>query len=99
MAVYGLLAVAGEAGTTSYLVREIARDPDSHRPVRRQPLAARLAAGVVLTVGALLVVPQLGYGTELEHATQIAVLALWRRRSTPSRRRRSWRMAGWSSRP
>ena len=76
MAVYGLLAVAGEAGTTSFLVREIARDPHRTGPYVVHLSLLGATVGILLTGAALLVVPHLGYGAELEQATQIVVLAL-----------------------
>jgi O-antigen/teichoic acid export membrane protein len=76
MGIYGLMAIAGEAGTTNYLVREIARHPDeTGRYVVHLSVIATCAATALALLG-LAIVPVVGWSGALATAISIVVLAL-----------------------
>ena len=74
MAYYGLIAMAGEMGSTNYLVREIAKDPSAtNRYLVHVSVMATAVSAVVMAVF-LIVLPYLNYSVEL--ATSLYVIAL-----------------------
>jgi O-antigen/teichoic acid export membrane protein len=76
MAVYSAAQRAGMAGTGTYLVREMAKDPSRAGHLVVHVSAVSLVVTAVLTTGLLLVVPLLGYSGELEQSVMIGVLAI-----------------------
>jgi O-antigen/teichoic acid export membrane protein len=76
MAFYGAISLVGESGTTMYLIREIANEPSRTGVYVVHLAALAVAVSSVLTVGALLIVPHLGYSHEVATAVSIVVLAL-----------------------
>ena len=76
IAVYSVIAIAGEAGTTNFLVREISRDPSrtSELVVHVSLVAIVISAGLMAL--ALIVTPYLGYSEQLELAVSIVCLAI-----------------------
>lgn len=76
MAIYELVAVAGEMGATNLLVREVGKEPANTN--RYLMHLAVMSAGVsaVLMLVLLLLLPYLGYSPELMTAMYIVVLAI-----------------------
>lgn len=76
IAVYSVIAIAGEAGTTNFLVREISRDRSrtSELVVHVSVIAIFLSA--ILMTLAELVTPHLGYSEQLEVAVSIVCLGI-----------------------
>jgi O-antigen/teichoic acid export membrane protein len=76
MAIYGLMAIAGQAGATTYLVREIAKHPElTGRYVVHLSVLAAGAAGL-FTAALFVVVPHLGYADQLQTSVEIIALGL-----------------------
>ena len=76
MAIYTMIAIAGEAGTTNFLVREISKDRSrTGSYIVHLSVAAALAALVLMGVVEL-VVGHLGYSPELRTSVSIVVLAI-----------------------
>jgi O-antigen/teichoic acid export membrane protein len=75
LAYHGMISIAAELGTGNFLVREIARNPN---------LAGRYTTHVVYMTGCISIImiaiaapaiPLLGYGTDLQHAIALIILA------------------------
>lgn len=75
-AIYGVIAIAGDAGTTVYLVREISRDPSRTAAYTVHLSVVALAAAGTLMLIAQLVVPHLGYSPTLETSVSVVLLAI-----------------------
>jgi O-antigen/teichoic acid export membrane protein len=76
IAFYSLIAIAGEAGATNLLVREIAKDPArTNRYVVHLGVMAVVLSLLIMGV-AWLVVSQLGYASQLQTAFLVVALAL-----------------------
>jgi polysaccharide transporter, PST family len=76
MALYQLFAVAGTAGTTSFIQREVSRDRTQTADYIVHLSVMAAAAAVVLLGIMELVVPHLGYSPALETSAAIALLAV-----------------------
>jgi len=76
MAVYGVIVLAGDAGMTMYLIREISRDIARTGTYIVHLSVVGVVVSVTLTGLALLVVPHLGYAPEVEASVMIIVLAI-----------------------
>ncbi len=76
MAYYGVVAIAGNAGTTNLLIRELAQDRT--RTPSYVTHASVMATGFVLVMMAIVwsVIPYLGYPADLRHGLALIVLAL-----------------------
>src|SRR4051812_21599631 len=61
MAVYSVIAIAGEAGTTNFLVREISRDRSRTASYVVHVSLVAIAVSAVLMAAAQLAIPHLGY--------------------------------------
>ena len=75
-AVFGLLSVAGDAGITNYLVREISRDRASTGTYTVHLTVVGVALSAVLMLAAHVAVPHLGYSSELRTSVSIVTLAI-----------------------
>ena len=76
MAYYGLIAMAGEMGSTNLLVREIAKDrSQTNRYVVHVSVMATAVSAVVMVLS-IVVVPYLGYSAELTSAIYLIILAM-----------------------
>lgn len=76
MAFYGVFAIAGQAGTTTYLVREISRDRTRTASYVVHVTVVAIVVSVVLIAGLEAIVPHLGYSPALRSSTAIIVLAV-----------------------
>jgi O-antigen/teichoic acid export membrane protein len=75
-ALYGVIAVAGVAGTTDYLVREISRDPSRTAAYTvHLSVIALVFSGAIMLVTQI-VVRQLGYSADLEASVSVMLLAI-----------------------
>lgn len=74
--IYGLIAIAGDAGATVYLVREISRDPSRTASYTVHLSIIALACAGTLMLIAQLVVPHLGYSPTLETSVSVVLLAI-----------------------
>jgi O-antigen/teichoic acid export membrane protein len=75
-AIYGVIAVAGVAGTTDYLVREISRDQTRTADYAVHLSLVALVLSTVLMLAAQLVVRAIGYSADLQAATSLMLLAI-----------------------
>src|SRR3954447_1593909 len=76
MALYSVIAIAGEAGTTNFLLREISRDRSRTAAYIVHVTLLAIALSLALMLAAELVIPFLGYSDELELAVSIICLAI-----------------------
>jgi O-antigen/teichoic acid export membrane protein len=75
-AVYGIVAVAGVAGTTDYLVREISRDASRTASYTVHLGVIAIAFSAVLMLITQVVVRHVGYSPELEASVSVMLLAI-----------------------
>jgi O-antigen/teichoic acid export membrane protein len=75
-ALYGLLALAGTAGGTDFLVREIGRDRTVTAAYTVHLTAIGIVVSTALMLLAQLAIRQLGYSAELETSVSIMLLAV-----------------------
>src|SRR5262249_6386512 len=75
-ALYALISVAGEAGATNYLVREISRDASRTASYTTHLTIVAAIVAVVLTGLAELVVAHVGYTTEMHAGIAVILLAI-----------------------
>jgi O-antigen/teichoic acid export membrane protein len=75
-AVYGVIAVAGVAGTTEYLVREISRDRSCTAAYTVHLSVLAVAFAAVLMCVAQLAARSVGYSAELQASVSIMLLAI-----------------------
>jgi O-antigen/teichoic acid export membrane protein len=76
VAYYGLVAIAGDAGTTNLVIRELAKDRSRTASYTVHASVLALGGGLLLMSVAWIIVPHLGYSQDLEHALMLVVLAL-----------------------
>jgi O-antigen/teichoic acid export membrane protein len=75
-ALYGVIAVAGVAGTTDYLVREISRDRSRTASYVVHLSVIALAFSGTIMLATQLVVRELGYSADLEASVSVMLLAI-----------------------
>ncbi|HWH96183.1 MAG TPA: oligosaccharide flippase family protein [Baekduia sp.] len=75
-AIYGLIAVAGTAGTTDFLVREISRDRSRTADYAVHLSLIAFGFATVVMLAAEVVVRQVGYSAGLEHGVSVMLLAI-----------------------
>lgn len=76
MAYYGIIVLAGMMGATNYLVREIAKDPSkTSRYVTHFSVLGTVVSTLIITLF-WLVLPYLGYSSELATSTYVIILAV-----------------------
>lgn len=76
IAFYALIAIGGELGITSFLVREIAKDRDRTSLYVVHLGAVALLSGAALAGGTIVVVPFLGLSSELALGVSLILLAV-----------------------
>jgi O-antigen/teichoic acid export membrane protein len=75
-AIYGLIAIAGDAGTTGYLTREISSHPARTGSYLVHLSVVAFVVSLVLMLAALIVTRHLGYSAALETSVSIVLLAI-----------------------
>jgi O-antigen/teichoic acid export membrane protein len=75
-AIYGLIAIAGTAGATDFLVREISRDRTRTASYTIHLSLVALAFSAALTLVAEGVVRLVGYSADLEAGVSVILLAI-----------------------
>jgi O-antigen/teichoic acid export membrane protein len=76
LAIYGVIAVAGESGATLFLIRELATDKRRTASYVVHLSAMALAVSILLTAGTELVIRHVGYTTEVQDAVGLVLLAI-----------------------
>jgi O-antigen/teichoic acid export membrane protein len=76
MAIYGLFTMAGLAGTTNYLVREISRDKSRTSTYMTHLSVMALGLALILLVVMELIVPHLGYSPVVRDCVEIVLLGM-----------------------
>src|SRR4051794_19004542 len=76
IAVYSVIAIAGEAGTTNFLVREISREPGRTADLVLHVSVVAIGVSGLLMAGTQIVTPHLGYSEQLELSVSIVCLAI-----------------------
>lgn len=76
MAFYGIIAVAGEAGATLFLIRELAKDKSRTSSYVVHLSALALGVSFVLTVGCEVVIRHVGYTAQVQNAIALVLLAI-----------------------
>jgi O-antigen/teichoic acid export membrane protein len=76
MAVYGVIAIAGEAGTTMFLIRELSKDHSRTSSYVVHLSALAVIVSVVLMAASQLVVRHVGYSSEVETSVSVVLLAI-----------------------
>lgn len=76
IAYFGLIAQAGESGSTNLLVREIAKDKARTSSYVAHTSAMALGVSVAAIAAALIAIPHLGYSADLRHSLELIVLAV-----------------------
>jgi O-antigen/teichoic acid export membrane protein len=75
-ALYGLIAVAGVAGTTDFLVREISRDRTRTASYTLHLSVVAFVFATLLMLATQLVVGHVGYSPELENSVSVMLFAI-----------------------
>lgn len=76
MALYGVFTLAGEAGTTNYLVREISRDKARTASYVVHLSVVALGVSLLLLAAVEALIPHLGYSPTLRTSAAILLLAI-----------------------
>jgi O-antigen/teichoic acid export membrane protein len=76
MAVYAVIAIAGEAGVTMFLIRELGRDTSRTASYVVHLSVLALGVSALLTAGAELVIRHVGWSGQVEDAVALVLLAI-----------------------
>jgi O-antigen/teichoic acid export membrane protein len=76
LAIYGAVAVAGEAGATLFLIRELAKDKSRTASYIVHLSALAVAVSVVLTLAAEVIVRHVGYSHAIQQSVSLVLLAI-----------------------
>lgn len=76
MAIYGVISLVGESGTTMYLIRELAREPSRTGTYVTHLSVVAVVVSAALTGLGLLVVRHVGYSPEVTAAVSVVLLAI-----------------------
>jgi O-antigen/teichoic acid export membrane protein len=75
-ALYGMISLAGDAGATNYLIREISRDSSLTASYTVHLTVVAGGAAAILMLAAELVVPHVGYTAEMRTGISVMLLAI-----------------------
>ena len=75
LAIYGVIAVAGEAGATLFLIRELATDKSRTGSYIVHLSALALAMSLVLTLAAEVLIQHVGYSQAIQQSVSLVLLA------------------------
>lgn len=76
LAIYGLIAILGDAGLSNYLVREVSRAPERTATYLVHVSIMGFGVAVVCVLAGQLVVPLLGYSDALEQSVAVVLFSL-----------------------